>query len=134
MQLAHGRTVLPYRLLLIDESAAIATDHNTMRIEELAQQGRKAGIRLVISTQAPRAEFVSGPTRASIPARVCLKTTSALESRQVLDCSAPAHELQRPGEAYLVSKVTLGKLTRLSTFEADAELVRNVQGYWCKAV
>ena len=54
-------------------------------VVRLAQKARAAGIHLVIATQRPTRDVITGLIKANIPTRVCLKTTSGLESRIILD-------------------------------------------------
>jgi S-DNA-T family DNA segregation ATPase FtsK/SpoIIIE len=54
-------------------------------VVRLAQKSRAAGIHLIIATQRPTSDVITGLIKANIPSRVCLKVTSAMESRIILD-------------------------------------------------
>lgn len=78
-------------LLVCDEFADLVMASKQQRaaielaINRLGQKARAAGIHLVIATQTPRKEVVSGILRANTPARVALRVTTAIESRLILD-------------------------------------------------
>ncbi len=57
--------------------------------------GRAAGIHLVIATQSPRADIITGLIEANIPSRIALKVSSALESRIILDAGGNAGQTCR---------------------------------------
>ncbi len=85
---ADSPEILPYIVILIDEladlilSAAADTREAIIRI---AQKARAAGIHLVVATQRPSADVVSGLLKANIPARISFLVSSKVDSRVVLD-------------------------------------------------
>lgn len=83
------RTV-PYIVIIIDEAADLigqcGKDVNP-DIQRLTQKARAAGIHLILATQRPEAKIITGAIKANIPGRVAFKTSSALDSRTILDDS-----------------------------------------------
>ena len=88
---AAGCTDIPYRIVLFDEFADLVLAGKTQKqsferlVSRLAAKGRAAGIHLVLATQRPDRNIVTGPIKANLPLRICLKVTSAINSQIVLD-------------------------------------------------
>ena len=82
---------MPFIVILIDEFADLimADDKNKKKIEtyigRLAQKARASGISLILSTQRPTANYISGSIKTNIPSRICFKTSTSLDSRVVID-------------------------------------------------
>ena len=92
-----GKT-LPEIVIIIDELADLMmrTKHEAEAyIARLAQKSRAAGIYLVIATQRPAVNIVTGTLKANISARICFKTPSSVDSRTVLDSSGAEKLLGR---------------------------------------
>lgn len=92
-----GKT-LPEIVIIIDELADLMmrTKHEAEAyIARLAQKSRAAGIYLLIATQRPAVNVVTGTLKANIPARICFKTPSSVDSRTVLDSSGAEKLLGR---------------------------------------
>ncbi len=79
---------LPYIVIVIDELADIMTAYPReleSAIVRLAQMSRAVGIHLILSTQRPEVNVITGLIKANIPARVALKVSSQIDSRTILD-------------------------------------------------
>lgn len=87
---AHPQAPLPRLVFCCDEFADLVAlkpqkDAITPYLKRLGQKARAAGIHLILATQRPERTVVDGLIKANLPARVCLKVTSSLESRIILD-------------------------------------------------
>ncbi|MEK7572294.1 MAG: DNA translocase FtsK 4TM domain-containing protein [Patescibacteria group bacterium] len=79
---------LPYIVIIIDELADIMSSYPReleAAIVRLAQMSRAVGIHLIISTQRPEVNIITGLIKANIPTRVALKVSSQIDSRTILD-------------------------------------------------
>jgi len=118
------REPLPQIIVVIDEladlmmTAAKEVEESVCRI---AQMGRAAGIHLIIATQSPRADVITGLMKANIPSRIAFKVSSALESRIILDPGQNADKLVGHGDM-LYAPTGSGKPMRLQgTWVSDKE-------------
>jgi S-DNA-T family DNA segregation ATPase FtsK/SpoIIIE len=97
----RGEARIPKIVVLIDEIADLMmttgkdVEESIIRI---AQMGRAAGIHLVLATQSPRKDIITGTMKANIPSRIALKVSGALESRIILDAGGNAHKLVGNGD------------------------------------
>ncbi len=85
---APGGDRLPYIVIIIDELADIMTAYPReleSAIVRLAQMSRAVGIHLILSTQRPEVNVITGLIKANIPARIALKVSSQIDSRTILD-------------------------------------------------
>jgi len=83
-----GLDRLPYIIIIIDELADIMSTYPReleSAIVRLAQMSRAVGIHLILSTQRPEVNVITGLIKANIPARVALKVSSQIDSRTILD-------------------------------------------------
>lgn len=79
---------MPYIVIIIDELADIMTTYPReleAGIVRLAQMSRAVGIHLVLSTQRPEVNVITGLIKANVPARIALKVSSQIDSRTILD-------------------------------------------------
>jgi DNA segregation ATPase FtsK/SpoIIIE, S-DNA-T family len=84
----EGHHFLPYIILIIDEFADLimtAGKEIELPIARLAQLARAVGIHLVIATQRPSVNIITGMIKANFPARVAFRVTSKIDSRTILD-------------------------------------------------
>ena len=81
---------------------------------KLAQKSRAAGIHLIIATQRPSVDVITGRIKANVPTRIALRTASEVDSRIIID-QAGAEKLQGKGDALLM--------------RSDSADVVRIQGY-----
>lgn len=84
----EGPDRMPYIVIIIDELADIMSAYPReleSAIVRLAQMSRAVGIHLILSTQRPEVNVITGLIKANIPARVALKVSSQIDSRTILD-------------------------------------------------
>ena len=86
----HGHRYLPYIVLVIDEFADLimtAGKEIELPICRLAQLARAVGIHLIIATQRPTTNIITGAIKANFPARIAFRVISTIDSRTILDAS-----------------------------------------------
>jgi S-DNA-T family DNA segregation ATPase FtsK/SpoIIIE len=98
---------LPYIVLVIDEFADLmqmSKKEFQVKLSRLAQKSRACGIHIIIATQRPSADVVTGIIKANFPARISCRVTSAINSRVVLDKNG-AEKLLGKGDALISSTI-----------------------------
>ena len=117
---------VPYIVVLIDELADLmqtAPADVEMCIARIAQKARAAGIHLIIATQTPRADVVTGIIKANIPCRIAFQVSSQLDSRVILDTKG-AEKLVGKGDMLYLPPGS-AKLERAQgAYVTDAEIER----------
>lgn len=130
-----GHRFLPYIILVIDEFADLimtAGKEVEMPLARLAQLARAIGIHLVIATQRPTVNIITGTIKANFPVRIAFKVTSKIDSRTILD-QGGANQLIGRGDMLLSIG---GDLIRLQCAFIDtpevervAEFIGDQRGY-----
>ncbi len=127
----RGDQILPYIVILIDELAdlMLSSPEDVERyVCRIAQMARATGIHLVIATQRPSVNVVTGLIKANFPARIAFAVTSLVDSRVILD-SPGAEQLLGRGDMLFMAPDS-SKLQRLQgCFVSDREAGRLVH-YW----
>lgn len=122
---------LPYLIVIIDELAdlmMLAPDETERTITRLAQMARATGIHLIIATQRPSVDVVTGLIKANFPARIAFAVASSIDSRVILD-QPGAEKLLGRGDMLLQSPDTGQPLRMQGVFVSDVEIQRLVR-YW----
>ncbi len=127
----EGGDRLPYVVIIIDELADLmlaAPDETERLITRLAQMARATGIHLILATQRPSVDVVTGLIKANFPARISFAVTSSVDSRVVLDAPGAEKLLGRGDMLYMAPDSA--KLQRLQgCFVSDEELAR-LSNHW----
>jgi len=126
-----GLEPLPYIVIIVDELAdlmMLAPDEVETLICRLAQMARAIGIHLILATQRPSVDVVTGLIKANFPTRVAFAVTSQIDSRVILDQTGAEHLLGRGDMLYLASDAP--KPIRVQgTFVSDKE-VESIARFW----
>lgn len=130
-----GHTFLPFIVLVIDEFADLimtAGKEVEMPLARLAQLARAVGIHLIIATQRPSVNIITGIIKANFPARIAFKVSSKIDSRTILDTGG-AEQLIGKGDM-LVSyngEITRVQCAFVDTPEVDkvTEFIGGQRGY-----
>ncbi|MFN8496966.1 MAG: DNA translocase FtsK [Anaerolineae bacterium] len=128
---SKGEKKLPFIVLIIDELAdlmMVAPEDVERLVCRLAQMARATGIHLILATQRPSVDVVTGLIKANFPARIAFAVTSLVDSRVILDGSGAEKLLGRGDMLYMAPDAS--KLQRLQgCYVSDVELDRLVR-YW----
>jgi S-DNA-T family DNA segregation ATPase FtsK/SpoIIIE len=125
---------LPRIVVLIDELADLmmsAAEQTEATIVRLAQMARATGIHLVIATQRPSTDVVTGLIKANFPARLSFAVASGIDSRVILD-SAGAETLLGKGDMLFLNPEEGTPIRTQGVFVSDKE-IENIILYWQKA-
>lgn len=126
-----GHQYLPFIVLVIDEFADLimtAGKEVEMPIARLAQLARAVGIHLIIATQRPSVNIITGTIKANFPARIAFKVSSKIDSRTILDTGG-AEQLIGKGDMLISYN---GELTRLQCAFVDTPEVDEVVSFISK--
>jgi len=120
-----GHQYLPFIVLVVDEFADLimtAGKEVEMPIARLAQLARAIGIHLIIATQRPSVNIITGTIKANFPARIAFKVSSKIDSRTILDAGG-AEQLIGKGDMLISYN---GEITRLQCAFVDTPEVEKV--------
>src|SRR6188472_3356451 len=123
-----GHQFLPFIVLVIDEFADLimtAGKEIEMPIARLAQLARAVGVHLIIATQRPSVNIITGTIKANFPARIAFKVSSKIDSRTILDTGG-AEQLIGKGDMLISYN---GEVTRLQCAFVDTPEVENVTDF-----
>jgi len=119
---------LPYIVIIVDELAdlmMVAGREIEEHIARLAQKARAAGIHLILATQRPSVDVITGLIKANLPSRISFQVSSKVDSRTILDCNG-AETLLGMGDMLYLPPGT-SRLQRIhGAFVSDAEVQRVV--------
>ncbi len=129
---AKQRNKIPYIVIVVDELADLMMSGGQeieVAITRLAQKARAAGIHLVLATQRPSTDVVTGLIKANIPSRISFKVPSAIDSRTVLDCSGAEALIGRGDSLMIQPAIPLRRLHGCFVTEEElARVVKNIKG------
>ena len=124
----NGHTFLPYIVLVIDEFADLimtAGKEVETPLARLAQLSRAVGIHLIIATQRPSVNVITGLIKANFPARIAFRVTSKIDSRTILDTGGAEQLIGRGDLLYSQSN----DLTRIQCGFIDTPEVEKLSEY-----
>ena len=131
----NGHKFLPYIVLIVDEFADLimtAGKEVEMPIARLAQLARAIGIHLILATQRPSVNIITGTIKANFPARIAFKTTSKIDSRTILDTGGAEQLIGRGDMLLSVGSDTIRlQCGFVDTPEVEhvRDFISNQQGY-----
>ncbi|PJE57775.1 MAG: cell division protein FtsK [Candidatus Portnoybacteria bacterium CG10_big_fil_rev_8_21_14_0_10_38_18] len=121
------QNILPYIIIIVDELADIMAAYGKeveWAIVRLAQMSRAVGLHLVVSTQRPSVEIITGLIKANITSRIALQVASQVDSRTILDMMGAERLLGNGDMLFLAGDV--GKPKRIQGVYMSEKEIRNV--------
>ena len=116
---------MPYIVTIVDEFSDLVLTDKTVekKIQILAQKARAAGIHLVLATQRPSVDVVTGSIKANFPSRMAFKTASGVDSKTILDTTGAEDLVGRGDALYLAAN---GELMRIHGAYISTEEIEEV--------
>ena len=130
----NGQKKLPFIVIVIDELAdlmMLSPEETERGITRLAQMARATGIHMVIATQRPSVDVVTGLIKANFPARIAFAVASSTDSRVILDTTG-AERLLGQGDMLFQSPDAAAPVRMQGCFVSEREL-RKVIDFWQRA-
>jgi S-DNA-T family DNA segregation ATPase FtsK/SpoIIIE len=130
-QITRKQKIMPRIILAIDELADLMVTYGSnieSMIIRLTQMARATGIHLVLATQRPSVDVVTGLIKANVPNRICFKVASYVDSRTVLDVSG-AEKLIGSGDGLFISTFLHRPVRIKSPFITETE-IHKVIDFW----
>jgi S-DNA-T family DNA segregation ATPase FtsK/SpoIIIE len=115
---------MPYIVIVIDEMSDLMLQMKKEvegHIIRLAQKSRAAGIHLVVATQKPTVDVITGLIKSNLPSRICFKVTNKSDSRVVLDAMG-ADKLLGKGDMLFLPPGTSDLIRAQGTYASDREI------------
>lgn len=122
---------LPYIIIIIDELAdlmMVSAKEVETYITRLAQKARAAGIHMIVATQRPSVDVITGLIKANFPARIAFKVASKIDSRTILDTNG-ADSLLGQGDMLFLRPGTSSLLRVHGAFVTESE-IESVVNFW----
>lgn len=124
----HGgmpaRMSMPYIVVVIDELAdlmIVAGKHVESSLTRIAQMARAAGIHLIVATQRPSVDIITGLIKVNFPTRIALRVASAVDSRTIIDASG-AEKLLGRGDLLMLGSQNPFVQRAHATYVSDEEI------------
>jgi DNA segregation ATPase FtsK/SpoIIIE, S-DNA-T family len=129
----HGQEPLPRIVIFIDELADLmmsAMEQTESALVRLAQMARATGIHMIVATQRPSADVVTGLIKANFPARIAFNVASSIDSRVILDTNG-AETLLGRGDLLFLNPNNSGLQRAQGVMVTDQEIGRIIE-FWQK--
>ncbi len=133
LALKKSEELMPFIVIIIDELAdlmSVYPKEMEASIVRLAQLARATGIHLVVSTQRPSTEVITGLIKANITSRIAMKVASQIDSRTIID-SAGAEKLLGSGDMLFLSP-TFSKPKRIQGVYISTTEIKKIVNFWKK--
>ena len=130
-QNSQNGEALPYIVIIVDEIGDLMLSHpdaTEKSITRLAQMARAVGMHMVIATQRPSTDVITGLIKANFPSRIALSVTSGVDSRVILDQTGAENLLGRGDMLFL--SADSAKPRRIQGCYVSGEDVRKVVQHW----
>jgi S-DNA-T family DNA segregation ATPase FtsK/SpoIIIE len=124
---------MPYIVIFVDEMGDLMMQMKKEvegHIIRLAQKSRAAGIHLVVATQKPTVDVITGLIKSNLPARICFQVSSRTDSRVVLD-EMGADKLLGKGDMLFLQPGTSTLMRAQGTYASDREILRVTEHLEC---